>query len=192
MTVPVVERSPLPRIPLETREDLHDWLERHHADHAGFWLVQWRPGTGGRTIPYEDVVEECLMFGWIDSTMQVLDEQRNGLRLTPRKSGSVWSASNKQRLARLEAAGMMRPAGVAAVERARANGMYAFLDDIEALEVPDDLGGALGDLRRVFDGFAPGRRKQALYWVKAAKRPRTRADRIAKIVAAAAEGRSLF
>ena len=190
--LPVVERNPLPRIPMESREQLHAWLEENHLDHKGFWLVQWRSGTGGPTVDYEDIVAECLIFGWIDSTVQTFDEQRSGLRLTPRKPNSVWSAPNKARLARLEAAGLMRPAGIAAVEVAKANGMYTFLDDVDALLVPDDLDGALGGYRGVFDGFSPGRRKQALAWVKSAKRPATRQDRIDKIAAAAAEGRSLF
>ena len=79
-----------------------------------------------------------------------------------------------------------------AVEVAKTNGMFTFLDEVDAMVVPDDLAEALGDLRPVFDGFTDGRRKQALYWVKSAKRPQTRADRIEKIVAAAAEGRSVF
>ncbi len=188
----IFERNPLPRIPLETREQLHDWLAENHEEHGGFWLVQWRSATGRPAIGYEAIVEECLMFGWIDSTVQKFDDERSGLRLTPRKPSSVWSALNKQRLARLEAAGLMRPAGIRAVEVAKANGMYTFLDDVDAMIVPDDLADALGDLRVVFDGFSDSRRKQALYWLKSAKRAETRSDRIAKIVAAAAEGESVF
>lgn len=188
----IVERNPLPRILLESRQELHEWLVDNHVEHRGFWLVQWRSVTGRPSIAYDDVVEECLIFGWIDSTVQKFDDERSGLRLTPRKPNSVWSAPNKQRLARLEAAGLLQPAGIRAVEVAKANGMFTFLDEIDALVVPDDLAEALGDLRPVFDGFSASRRKQALYWVKSAKRPQTRADRIAKIVAAAAEGRSVF
>jgi uncharacterized protein YdeI (YjbR/CyaY-like superfamily) len=187
--MPVVERNPLPRIRLATRAELHDWLLANHATHQGFWLVSSRPGPD---IPYEDLVEELLMFGWIDSTVQVFDERSSGIRLTPRKPRSVWSASNKQRLERLTAAGLMRPAGLRAVEVARANGMYTFLDDVEAMVVPEDLAAALGAHRATFDGFSPGRRKQALYWIKSAKRPQTRAKRIAEVARAAAEGRSLF
>ena len=190
--MPIVERNPLPRILMETRQELHDWLVDNHAEHRGFWLVQWRSGTGRPSIAYDDIVEECLVFGWIDSTVQTFDEQRSGLRLTRRKPNSVWSAPNKQRLARLEAAGLMHPAGSRAVEVAKANGMFTFLDDVDAMVVPDDLAEALAGLRPVFDGFSDGRRKQALYWIKSAKRPQTRADRIAKIVAAAADGRSVF
>ncbi len=187
--MPIVERNPLPRIALRTRAELRAWFQDNHGDHRGFWLVSSRPGPD---IPYDDLVEECLIWGWIDSTVQVFDEQSSGIRLTPRKPTSVWSALNKARLARLEAAGLMQPAGIRAVEVARANGMYTFLDDVDAMVVPDDLAAALGDAGEVFDSFSPGRRKQALYWVKSAKRPQTRADRIAKIAQAAADGTSLF
>jgi uncharacterized protein YdeI (YjbR/CyaY-like superfamily) len=187
--VPIHERTPLPRIRLETRRALHEWLLEHHGSHRGFWLESERPGP---TIPYEELVGECLIFGWIDSTVQTFEEGTYGIRLTPRKPNSVWSASNKRRLASLTAAGLMQPAGVAAVEIAKANGMYTFLDDVEAQVVPEDLLAALGDDLGVFEQFPPGRRKQALYWIKSAKRPQTRADRIAKIAQAAREGRSVF
>ena len=81
--MPVVERNPLPRVALETREALHDWLEANHTTHGGIWLVQWRPSTGRPAIAYDDIVEECLIFGWIDSTAQSFDDQRGGVRLTP-------------------------------------------------------------------------------------------------------------
>jgi uncharacterized protein YdeI (YjbR/CyaY-like superfamily) len=187
--VPIVERNPLPRIPLRTREELRAWLAENHAGHKGFWLVSSRPGPD---IPYDDLIEECLIWGWIDSTVQTFDDQTYGLRLTPRKPNSVWSAANKARLARLEAAGLMQPSGIRAVEVAKANGMYTFLDDVDAMIVPDDLREALGEDLVTFEGFTPGRLRQALYWVKSAKRPQTRADRIAKIAEAARDGRSLF
>jgi uncharacterized protein YdeI (YjbR/CyaY-like superfamily) len=188
--VAIVERDPLPRIPMRTRQELHDWLAEHHAGHRGFWLEQWRPHTGRTTIPYEDVVEECLIFGWIDSTVRTYDDERNGLRLTPRKPNSVWSAPNMRRIERLEAAGLMHPAERRAVEAARSNGMYNFLDDVEALVVPDDLAAALGEHREAFDALPAGRRKQVLYWIKSAKRDSTRRDRIAKVVRAAPQGRA--
>ena len=190
--MPIVERNPLPRVPLRTRGELHEWLAVNHASHSGFWLVQRRPAAGGPEIAYEDIVEECLIFGWIDSTIQSFDDERSGIRLTPRKPDSVWSAPNKVRLARLLQAGLMQAAGLRAVEVAQANGMYTFLDDVDALVVPEDLAQALSGCRDAFDSLTVGRRKQALYWVKSAKRPATRSDRIAKIAEAASKGESVF
>ncbi len=187
--MPIFERNPLPRIPLGSREELNAWLAEHHADHKGFWLISRRPGPD---IPYDDLVEECLIWGWIDSTVQTFDDDTHGIRLTPRKPNSVWSAVNKARLVKLEAAGLMQPPGQRAVDVAKANGMFTFLDEVDALVIPEDLRSALGADLEVFSGFAPGRQRQALYWIKSAKRPQTRADRIAKVAQAAAEGRSLF
>lgn len=186
--MPVVERNPLPRIALRSRQELRAWLEQNHAEHKGFWLLSSRPGPD---IPYDDLVEECLIWGWIDSTVQAFDEQTSGIRLTPRKPNSVWSKLNKQRLARLMEAGSLQPAGMRAVEVAQANGMFTFLDDVEELVVPEDLAQELGEAREQFDAWSPSRRKQALFWIKSAKRPQTRADRIAKVVQAVIEGRPL-
>ena len=138
----IVERDPLPRIPLETRQELHDWLADNHAEHRGFWLVQWRSGTGRPAIVYDDIVEECLIFGWIDSTVQRFDEQRSGMRLTPRRPNGIWSALNKQRLARLEAAGLMQPAGIRAVEVAKAAYELA-LQDQRRSEVRPPMAGVI-------------------------------------------------
>jgi uncharacterized protein YdeI (YjbR/CyaY-like superfamily) len=187
--VPVFERNPLPRIPLRSREQLRAWLAQNHADHKGFWLVSSRPGPD---IPYDELVEECLIWGWIDSTVQTFDEQTHGIRLTPRKPNSVWSALNKARLAQLEEQGLMQPAGQRAVDVAKANGMYTFLDEVDALVIPDDLGAALGADLAVFSEFPPGKQRQALYWIKSAKRPQTRADRIAKVAQAARSRTSIF
>ncbi len=132
-----------------------------------------------------------MCFGWIDSTVRRLDADRFKQLLTPRKPGSVWSKPNKARIARLQQAGLMQPAGQAAIERAKANGSWQILDDVEALVMPDDLSSAL-DAASAAESFAaltPGTRKLALYWIASAKRPETRANRIAQTVSAALEGR---
>lgn len=179
-------------VPLRTRAELRHWLSVHHAASRGIWLVTWRRAELGPRIAYEDLVEELLCFGWIDSTVKTIDADRVAQRLTPRKAGSVWSRSNKERLQRLLGTDLMTPAGVAVIERAKADGSWSFLDDVEALVVPADLNTALvaGGALEHFQALTPGRRKQLLYWIKSAKRASTRADRISRTVAAAAEGRS--
>lgn len=181
-----------PLIHLETRAELARWLNDNHESARGMWLVSWRRDDLGPRIKYDDVVEEVLRFGWIDSTSRPLDEDRNAMRLTPRRPGSAWSRPNKQRLERLQAADLMMPAGLAAIERAKADGSWTFLDEIEDLVVPPDLAEALGaaGAASAFESLTAGRRKQLLYWIKSAKREPTRTDRIAKTVAAAREGRS--
>jgi uncharacterized protein YdeI (YjbR/CyaY-like superfamily) len=182
----------LAQVHLTERPQLRQWLELHHGDSRGVWLVSWRRPELGPRIPYDDIVNECICFGWIDSTLRTLDEDRNALRLTPRKPGSAWARTNKLRLARLESTGLMHPAGLAAVKRAKADGSWELLADVEALVVPDDLAAALAAAKaaQAFANLTPSRRKQLLWWIKTAKRDDTRSTRIAKTVAAADEGRS--
>ena len=165
------------------------WLEANHATARGAWLVTWRVRSGRQGLDYEAAVEEALCFGWVDSTTGRFDDERGKLYFAPRKPRSGWAASNKARVARLIADGRMAPAGLAAIELAKANGSWEVLDSVERLEVPDDLAAALAGAApadRNFAAFSPSVRKQHLAWVAFARRPETRAARIAKIAAAAA------
>jgi uncharacterized protein YdeI (YjbR/CyaY-like superfamily) len=115
------------------------------------------------------------------------------LRFTPRKRGSVWARTNKARVERLVEAGLMAPAGLRVVEAAKADGSWEALADADALLVPDDLAAALAAddaASRGFAGLAVSAKKQVLYWISSAKRPATRARRIASVVRYAAAGRS--
>jgi uncharacterized protein YdeI (YjbR/CyaY-like superfamily) len=155
------------------------------------WLVSPRRASD-RPVGYEDAVLEALRFGWVDSTQKPVDEQRSMLWFSPRRTESVWTRINKGRVARLEAEGRMEPAGRAQVEAARANGRWTIMDDVEDLVVPDDLAEALAarpGAREHFDGFSPSVRKQVLAWIVLAKRPETRATRIATTASMAADGR---
>jgi uncharacterized protein YdeI (YjbR/CyaY-like superfamily) len=188
--LPALRSKPL--VLLETATELRDWLAANHATSSGIWLLQWRAPTGRPSIPYDDLVEEVLCWGWIDSTVRTVDDWRRALMLTPRKPRSVWSAPNKERLARLEAAGRMQPTGRAVVERAKADGSWTTIDEAEAMIEPDDLVAALAAVpgaRAAWDGFTRGRRKVALQWIAQARRPETRAKRIGETARLASEGR---
>jgi uncharacterized protein YdeI (YjbR/CyaY-like superfamily) len=165
------------------------WLEANHASARGGWLVTWRARAGRVGLDYEAAVEEALCFGWVDSTGGRFDDERGKLYFAPRKLRSPWAATNKARVERLVAEGRMATAGLAAIERAKANGSWDVLDTVERLEVPDDLASALESrppARANFDAFAPSARKMQLAWVALAQRPETRADRIARVAEAAA------
>lgn len=181
-----------PLIHLTDRQALDEWLAANHDTSAGFWLVSWRDAALGPRIAYEDVVLECLRYGWIDSTVRVIDEQRAAQRLTPRRRGSIWAQTNKRRLQQLEAAGLMLPPGRAVVERAMEDGSWTLLDDVAALIVPPDLAAALESRNAAewFTAQSPTQQRAALWWIKSAKREQTRAARIEKVADAAAEGRS--
>lgn len=179
------------QVTVETRAQWRAWLAEQAASSRGIWLVRWKKSSGHPHVPYDDVVEEALCFGWVDSLQRTLDEQRSQLMITPRKPGSNWSRSNKQRVERLLAAGLMAPAGLAAVESARRDGSWSALDEVEDLVEPGDLRAALDadpDARRQWDAFPRSARRAILEWLLGAKRPETRARRAAEIARLAARG----
>jgi uncharacterized protein YdeI (YjbR/CyaY-like superfamily) len=180
--------SDAPQVHVEDRAAWRAWLEANHATAAGVWLVGWRRGHGPR-VEYEDAVEEALCFGWIDSQGGNIDERRSRQYYAPRKPTSGWAATNKARVERLIADGRMTPAGLAAIERAKANGSWTLLDAVEQGIVPDDLAAALA--RRPpaaanFEAFPKSARRAMLAWVAQAKRPETRAERVRQIAERAA------
>lgn len=192
---------PLPRPPIDAKDGLpvHDapdraawraWLAEHHATAPGVWLAYAKVGSGLPRLPYGESVEEALCFGWIDSRPSAVDATWSLRLFTPRRPASAWSRLNKQRVERLAAAGLMAPAGLAAVEAAKASGHWSALDEVEELVVPGDLAAALAadpPAAGFFSAFPPSSRKSILAWIAAAKRPETRAARIEETVRLARE-----
>lgn len=168
------------------------WLTVNHTTSRGAWLVRARPGSGLELVGYEDAVCHALCFGWVDGPTRTFDELRGGLWFAPRRPTSGWAATNKTRVERLAAEALLTEAGVRAIEVAKANGAWTVLDNAEALREPDDLAAALDAVpaaRAAWDAFPPSTRKLGITNVDTARRPETRASRIAKLVADAAEGR---
>jgi uncharacterized protein YdeI (YjbR/CyaY-like superfamily) len=169
-----------PQVHPEDRAAWRSWLEANHATATGVWLVSWRRGHGPR-VEYEEAVEEALCFGWIDSQGGNIDERRSRQYYAPRKATSGWAATNKARVERLIADGHMAPAGLAAIERAKANGSWTLLDAVEQGIVPEDLARALADRPPAatnFDAFPKSARRALLEWITQAKRPETRDRRV--------------
>lgn len=184
----------VPRFEPRSRADWRRWLERHHDSQRAVWLVLATKASGKQRLSYDDVVEEALCFGWVDGTVRPFDEDRRLQYLARRKSGSTWARSNRDRVARLRAAGLMRPAGEAAVTRAQADGTWTALEPVEAMIVPTDLQEAFDEhpvLRERYEAAAPGVRRQVLWSVYGAKRAETRHRRIAALVARAQAGSPL-
>ena len=172
-----------------TRDIWRTWLEIHGAAEKGAWLVMQKKGSPNPGVTYEEAVEEALCFGWIDSRANRADETTYLQMFSPRKPGGTWAASNKARIERLIAEGRMMPAGLALIESAKADGSWNALDDIDALTMPDDLTAALAEnpaARANFDAFPASSKKIILFWVASAKRPETRAKRIAEVAEKAA------
>ncbi len=168
------------------------WLTANCDTARGVWVASWRKASGKAPVAYEDLVEEAICFGWIDSTVNTLDDARALQLMTPRKAKSGWTRLNRRRVDDMEAQGRMTDAGRRAVEVAKANGWWTLYDAVEDLVEPDDLAAALDHspaARAAWDGFPPSARKQMLWWIITAGRPETRANRIAKIASEAAADR---
>lgn len=159
------------------------WLEANHTRAEGVWLISYKRASGKPSMTYEEAVEEALAFGWVDSKANTLDDERSILWYAPRKAGSGWSRPNKERVDRLIADGRMTPAGLAKIEAAKADGSWTLLDGVENLEVPPDLAAEFArypDARANWDAFPRSARRGILEWIVQAKRPETRAKRIAE------------
>lgn len=171
-------------------EDWRAWLAAHHTRGEGVWLIRYKKATGKPSLSYDEAVEEALCFGWVDSLPRALDAARSMLYFAPRKPGSGWSRKNKERIARLTAAGRMQPAGRAKVDAAKADGSWSALDAIENLEVPDDLQAALAahpPAAEHFGAFPRSVKRGILEWIASAKREATRAKRVEETARLAAE-----
>ena len=179
------------RVEITERQQWRDWLSANHRQTDSVWVVTFKKGASQPRVPYDDLVEEALAFGWVDSLPRKLDEERTMLLMSPRKPGSNWSAVNKARIDTMTEAGLMHPAGLAKIEQAKADGSWNALDAVDRLEVPPDLATAF-DQRpgsaEAFAAFPPSTRRGILEWIGNAKRPETRAARIAETAEKAARG----
>lgn len=179
------------RIEVTTRAQWRDWLSANHLQSESVWVVTFKKGTSRPRVPYDDLVEEALAFGWVDSLPRKLDEERTMLLMSPRKPGSNWSAVNKARIETMTEAGLMHPAGLAKIEQAKADGSWSALDAVDRLDVPADLAAAFAERSgsaEAFAAFPPSTRRGILEWIGNAKRPETRAARIAETAEKAARG----
>jgi uncharacterized protein YdeI (YjbR/CyaY-like superfamily) len=183
----------LPVLAFPDQAALEEWLDAEHATAPGLYVRLAKKGSGVPSVTYAELVESALCFGWIDGRSQRLDETSYLQRITPRRPRSVWSQKNVAAVEALIAAGRMRPAGLAAVEAAQADGRWdrAYAGPA-TITVPDDLAAALAAepaAQQAFDGLDGRNRYAVLHRVATAATPQTRARRIAALVTMLAEGR---
>jgi uncharacterized protein YdeI (YjbR/CyaY-like superfamily) len=167
-------------------------VTENHRTSSGVWLVYYKVKSGKPSVRYSDAVKEALCFGWIDSKVKSLDEESYKQIFTPRKAKSVWSKVNKGYIEELKAQGLMTEAGSAKIEAAKADGSWNSLDEVEELTIPADLAEAFASDKIAesnFKNLSPSSRKVLLYRVNSAKRPETRAKRIAETVNSAAQNK---
>ncbi len=166
----------------ETSAEWRSWLEENHSSSGGVWVIYHRASTGNRQLSWEEAVREALCFGWIDSKVKSIDDERYRQIFTPRKPKSVWSKINKQHVAELAELELMADAGRRAVEVAKKNGAWSLLEPVDALILPAELELALQGserAREAYEALSNSAKRAVLYPLYSAKRPETRAKRVA-------------
>lgn len=178
-----------------TRRGFESWLRRHHATADSLWLLIAKAGAERSTVTYPEAVEAALCHGWVDGQKKALDAHYWLQRFTPRRPRSLWSKINCAKALALIEAGRMQPAGQAEVDRALKDGRWEMAyDGARTASVPDDLEAALRATPKARDFFAQldATNRYAILWrVQTAKKPETRAKRIATLVAMLADGEKI-
>jgi len=169
-----------------------EWLLKNHDTKQSVWLVCYKTKANKPTLSWSDAVEEALCFGWIDSIRKTIDEESFTQFFSRRKPNSGWSKINKAKVEQLTAAGLMTQAGLECINRAKENGSWTILDEVEELVIPADLATALegtAGSKTFFMGLSKSVRKAMLQWITFAKRPETRQKRIAELVELASQNK---
>lgn len=179
----------LVQLDVRTREAWRRWLAKHHASSPGIWLLRHKQHTAITTMSYEELVREALCFGWIDSLVKRVDENRYAIKVTPRQPTSKWSDPNRNRWKELEAAGRLAAPGLAAAPTAN---RYAPRPKIP--ELPAYIGAAFRanpDAWKFFRALSARNRRDFVVWIHTARRPETRDRRIGEAIQQLAAGRKL-
>jgi uncharacterized protein YdeI (YjbR/CyaY-like superfamily) len=195
-TLRIVPAADFPTIPFESQDAWEEWLREHHETVPGVWIKFAKKASGVPTVTYLEALHVALRFGWIDGQARSLDDTFYLQRFTPRRARSIWSKRNRVFATALIEDGRMEPAGLREVERAKADGRWdAAYDAPSTATVPDDLQAALDADPAAAAFFAElnsQNRYAILHRVQTAKKPETRARRIATFVAMLAAGEKLY
>lgn len=168
----------------KSQKDWRRWLEKNHATKQSVWLVFYKKASGITTLNWSQAVDECLCFGWIDSKAKPFDDEKYLQFFSKRKPGGTWSKVNKEKIKQLIADGLMAPAGYESIEKAKQNGSWTILDDVEELVIPADLAKAFKAHKgseEYYNSLSRSVKKLILSWIVLAKRPETRQKRIDEI-----------
>jgi uncharacterized protein YdeI (YjbR/CyaY-like superfamily) len=174
------------RLYVKSRKEWRNWLEKNHDDVSEIWVEYYKKHTGKSRIPYDDAVEEAICFGWIDSTVKRIDDEKYMQKFTPRKEKSKWSALNRQRAEKMIKERRMTDAGLSKIKEAKKRGTWKSKDyDIDVAKPPSDLIKALKANKTAYDNFkkfSPTIKKMYIGWIVSAKRNETRKKRITEAV----------
>lgn len=195
-TTPKEAPKELATLTFQTQQQWEQWLHANHTQTDGVWLHMYKKSTGTPSINYAQALDEALCYGWIDGMSKSLDEASFIQKFTPRRAKSIWSVRNTKHIERLTAAGKMRPAGIQQVEAAKADGRWenAYAGSSEAA-IPDDFMAALKKNKKA-KAFFDTLNKQNLFAIyfrlQSAKKPETRAKRIATFIAMLEKNEKFF
>ncbi len=183
-------------IHITARAEWRRWLaENHDKEPNGIWLIFGKKKTGSPSLDYEDAVEEALCFGWIDSIIRRIDEETYCRKFTPRKDNSVWSKTNRERVAKMINEGRMTEFGLTKIKAAKRLGNWGVNSGPSInFDMPRELAHALAGNAKAeafFNKLAPTYRKHFIGWIVIAKRPETRAKRLAESLALLERGEKL-
>lgn len=181
------------QVEVKSTQELRDWLIANHSQTESVWLVTYKKHMGDKYVSVQDILDEVLCFGWVDGIRRKLDEDRTMQMISPRQT-QHWAKTYKDRAAKLIDTGRMHPAGLAAIAESKRNGLWNFMDDVDALIKPEDLVEALEanpPANENFDAFSTSSRRNTLRWIKLAKTPATRAKRIQKTATLAAQNQKI-
>jgi uncharacterized protein YdeI (YjbR/CyaY-like superfamily) len=174
---------------VRNRREWRAWLVTHHTSSSGIWLVFYKQHTGRKSMPLEDAAREALCFGWIDSLIKRLDDDRYAVKLTPRRPTSKWSDINRRRWKELKAAGLLTSAGLAAAPTENTYGPRPVIPGL-----PNYIAKAFkadAATWKFFQELSPRNRRDFVVWIHTAKRPDTRERRIRESLALLAAGKKL-
>ncbi|WP_130734386.1 YdeI family protein [Flavobacterium sp. J27] len=162
-----------------------EWLHENHTLYDGVYLIFYKVASESESMRWEEAVKVAICYGWIDSTVKKIDEDRRKQLFTPRKDKSVWSKLNKSYIEELLVQDLIHESGLKKIATAKQNGSWESLDAVENLEIPDDLQKAFEKNTLAltnYTNFSKTYKKGYLYWLNQAKRPETRQNRIIEII----------
>lgn len=178
------------------RKIWREWLTKNHKrEEKGIWLIFYKKATDKSTLNYDDAVEEALCFGWIDSIIKKINDEKYVRKFTPRKPGSKWSQLNKKRIDKMIKQGLMTEAGMEKIQQAKKTGVWKKSDRASiSFEMPKELADTLAKNKKAkefFEQLAPTYQKHFIGWITTAKRPETKKKRIAESIALLKQGKKL-
>lgn len=189
----MIQTESFAKVAIDNLDDLRRWLALNHCTTDSVWLVRFKKSVPEKYVDRLDLLDELLCWGWVDGLARKLDDKRTMQLISPRRQ-QKWSKSYKDRCEELAEAGRMQAPGLAAIATSKAFGLWDAYEQIDLLQVPPDLREALNARPHAalfFDAAAPSYKRNVLRWIDSAKRPETRAARIAQTQEFSASGKKL-